>query len=474
MVSKQIVATPMKIDTTFRPVSYFWPQSLETKLLSTVKGAERQNLIRELIKDGKLKDVPEWMTSESLSDADRVAAGQVHPRYMGGEYLPSLRGNEVEIARISLESTTGDVISVRARRGKYRICYRVVDEYGNEGLTKPTRQSSVRPLTLAQVEQLIEESDAGMGYIRFNLENGGDAESLSHFLHATSPFYPELARLYQQRVDAYLASMETNADPVAQPDGLLDQVPEASADELGSEEQSADSDDGGAHPCLICGASTQDECGHLVASYDVGCGELVWGELYQSFDNLVQQLRDEFLHAVKHKAFRFQVSDDIKLFAAQLNENSSSEEIEEVLAKDRFLFKQQIIDRLMAMPDVVVDEWDSDAMGPGTATVIMDFWAENPKAVVATLSADFTIGMTSGKGLQRGNLLSKHRGYNPDSPIYKLGFQVGSRSLASPSPSTQESSVAQPDPMAPVAQGIEDWLAEKHSTETHPPVQSKP
>jgi hypothetical protein len=202
----------MNIDTTFRPVSYFWPQSLETKLLSTVKGAERQNLIRELIKDGKLKDVPEWMTSESLSDADRVAAGQIHPRYMGGEYLPSLRGNEVEIARINLESTTGDVISVRARRGKHRIYYRVVDEYGNEGLTKPTRQSSIRPLTLAQVEQLIEESDAGMVYIRSNLENGGDAESLSHFLHATSPFYAELARLYQQRVDAYLGSMVTHAD----------------------------------------------------------------------------------------------------------------------------------------------------------------------------------------------------------------------------------------------------------------------
>ena len=47
---------------------------------------------------------------------------------MGGEYLPPLRKGEVEIARISLESTTDDQISIRARRGRERIRCRVVDE----------------------------------------------------------------------------------------------------------------------------------------------------------------------------------------------------------------------------------------------------------------------------------------------------------------------------------------------------------
>ena len=51
--------------------------------------------------------------------------------FMGGEYLPPVKKGEVEIARISLESVSGDQISVRARRSGGRISYSIVDEYGN-------------------------------------------------------------------------------------------------------------------------------------------------------------------------------------------------------------------------------------------------------------------------------------------------------------------------------------------------------
>ena len=64
-----------------------------------------------------------------LDKAMREAWGRMHPSNMGGEYLPPLRKGEVEIARISLESVTADQISVRARRVRERIRYRVVDEY---------------------------------------------------------------------------------------------------------------------------------------------------------------------------------------------------------------------------------------------------------------------------------------------------------------------------------------------------------
>ena len=54
----------------------------------------------------------------------------IHPSFMGGEYLPDYGRDEVEIARIELDSTTSDVINVRAQpRGK-RIRYSVCDEYG--------------------------------------------------------------------------------------------------------------------------------------------------------------------------------------------------------------------------------------------------------------------------------------------------------------------------------------------------------
>jgi hypothetical protein len=65
---------------------------------------------------------------------------------------------------------------------------------------------------LGQVEQLIEESDAGMGYIRYNWENSDEVEYLHHFMRVTSPFYPDLERLYQQRVDAWLESVAPHFD----------------------------------------------------------------------------------------------------------------------------------------------------------------------------------------------------------------------------------------------------------------------
>jgi len=45
----------------------------------------------------------------------REGLGAIHPSFMGGEYLPGYRRNEVEIVRIELDSTTSDVISLRAR-----------------------------------------------------------------------------------------------------------------------------------------------------------------------------------------------------------------------------------------------------------------------------------------------------------------------------------------------------------------------
>ena len=50
--------------------------------------------------------------------------------FMGGEYLPDYLPEEVEIARVAMESTTADVISIRAfMEADNLIHYRVVDEY---------------------------------------------------------------------------------------------------------------------------------------------------------------------------------------------------------------------------------------------------------------------------------------------------------------------------------------------------------
>jgi hypothetical protein len=79
---------------------------------------------------------------------------------MGGEYLPGYRRNEVEIVRIELDSTTSDVISLRARpigREQPRIAYSLVDEYETEYGIRPPR--TARPLTLNQLITLLDGVD---------------------------------------------------------------------------------------------------------------------------------------------------------------------------------------------------------------------------------------------------------------------------------------------------------------------------
>jgi len=194
-------------DLNYRPASYFWPHSLETHLLASVKGAARQQHIRLLIDQGRMRELDAWIAAESLGCNDRRDLGRIHPSLMGGEYLPDLRRNEVEIARISLRSVTADVISVRATKGRYRIYYRIVDEYGGDNTGEHKTRSSIRPLTLGQLEEFIERASAGMGFIYYNYEGGSDLEELKHFITATSPFYSELEALYQARIAAGIASI---------------------------------------------------------------------------------------------------------------------------------------------------------------------------------------------------------------------------------------------------------------------------
>ena len=127
------------IDLAFRPRSYFWPLGLEKHLLARIKGAERKAALKQLIDAGGLDEIPEFFAQSALSDDERQALGRIHPAFMGGEYLPDLQHNEVEIARITIASTTQDVTSVYARRGKNRIRYRVVDEYDGDTLSGEAR-----------------------------------------------------------------------------------------------------------------------------------------------------------------------------------------------------------------------------------------------------------------------------------------------------------------------------------------------
>jgi len=95
-------------------------------------------MISDYYTAGKLEELFDELLKDSLDDEARNRLGQIHPTFMGGEYLPNYRRCEVEIARITLESTTSDVIRLRARSVGSRIKYQLVDEYGTSETNMPS------------------------------------------------------------------------------------------------------------------------------------------------------------------------------------------------------------------------------------------------------------------------------------------------------------------------------------------------
>jgi len=196
------VAETLGIDLDFRPRDYFWARDHDLALPSDIAGHERREMVKRLIAAGK--EVPDGLDANRLDPELRGAWGAMHPMNMGGEYLPPMLDGEVEIARISLRSTTGDQISVRARRSGDRIRYRIADEYSENGENYvPHPRTSTRRLTMGELVKMIDgstdEGGAAIGALSCNLEHASDPRRLEDFVTVESDFYPELGRYYGAR-----------------------------------------------------------------------------------------------------------------------------------------------------------------------------------------------------------------------------------------------------------------------------------
>ena len=195
------------IDLGFRPKSYFWPLGLETHLLSRIKGAERKAALKRLIDSGNLDGIPDFLAESALSSDERQALGRIHPAFMGGEYLPDLMPNEVMVARITIASTTQDVTCVYARRTKNRIHYRAVDEYEGETLSDRRTRTSVKPLSLGELEKFFNGAWSIYEVLEGNFgDDGYDLDEMQDFVVGVeSEFYPDLDALYRRRIAAWAA-----------------------------------------------------------------------------------------------------------------------------------------------------------------------------------------------------------------------------------------------------------------------------
>jgi len=204
------------IDLNFRPASYFRPQRLEEHLLSKVKGAVLKRQLKTLFSEGRHADVKDLLGTEGISASDRKALEAWHPMFMGGNYLPDTDDGEVEIARISIASTTWDVTSVYARPDDGVIRYRVVDEYGGDTLTGVTDTKSEKPLTLEEFADFFLKAWPLLDVLEMNFED--DLDGRLGFFTVDSDFYPDFDRLCRQRVVADFAPTESDKNESAKPD----------------------------------------------------------------------------------------------------------------------------------------------------------------------------------------------------------------------------------------------------------------
>ncbi len=182
----------------------------------------RLEIARDTLESGRLRELSTFIARERLTNDGRQMWGSIHPWLMGGEYLPPLRETEVEIARISLASTTCDQISVRARRESRRISYDIAWEYDDPLFVLPFRHSE-EPLTLRMLISLLEGSYLPGdiyegGVIEANWEAGfdanGDPDEGLDFVSIESAFYPGLADYYNAMGESWKSSKLEDFPPL--------------------------------------------------------------------------------------------------------------------------------------------------------------------------------------------------------------------------------------------------------------------
>src|SRR5260221_3239571 len=192
-----------------------------TRALRNVKGRNRREMIRDFYAEGNLEVLCDELLTDTLDEEARDSIGRIHPSFMGGEYLPNYALKETEIARIELNSTTRDVISIRARASGKRTKYTVCDEYESE-FKLPQRTAS-HPFSLRKLIWFLDnvehrESDPSwnrfgfvLSYNQCNLDCGTPLEELHNFTRVTSDVYPDLGLHYAQIIAEWYNLCRSNA-----------------------------------------------------------------------------------------------------------------------------------------------------------------------------------------------------------------------------------------------------------------------
>jgi hypothetical protein len=129
--------------------------------------------------------------------------GLRRPYYDVGEHLPIKNSFEIDIARISLASSTGDVIVIRAVKSDNLYSLKVLDEY--EGIFIDFTEEYNHIPTQGEIIDLISEfndqNSTNTGYLFEVLEENSmtTKEQVEHYVIIDSNIYPDLNSLFLYR-----------------------------------------------------------------------------------------------------------------------------------------------------------------------------------------------------------------------------------------------------------------------------------
>ena len=208
----------MSFDLNFRPASYADFDDPVSLALNGIKGQMRREMARDMLTaegeqraayDAVLGPIDSEILGEQAPDGFTHNLNHAFgPSWMGGEFLPDLATQEVEIARIVLASVTMDVFSIRAKVSGSEYHYSIQDEYETVFRVEP--ETSRVPLTMGELIGLIDSAEGhdfdpdGVSLVdRWwwqQWEYADDPpQKCTDFAWVESEQYPQLGAYYRER-----------------------------------------------------------------------------------------------------------------------------------------------------------------------------------------------------------------------------------------------------------------------------------
>jgi hypothetical protein len=152
---------------------------------------------KEQIKERSKKSNIEKIINEneiSINEKNELAS----LLFMEGSNLPKLKDDEVEIARLSFDTTIGNAYSLRAEWLADNIAYRLVSEMAGFDIQVPIKISQC-PLTLRQVILQFEQAEPpiGLNDLAYAIKHEDDDFDFENYIRAESAFYSGFAQFYK-------------------------------------------------------------------------------------------------------------------------------------------------------------------------------------------------------------------------------------------------------------------------------------